>query len=371
MGIYKRGDSPYWWMKFKIDGRQYGPMSTNYADEKLAQLKYEATRTDILRGKDFNTKSKITLKELIEEYLKRCVDQPSYKTKLSHFRFFTNFFKERLAKDLTPEDIEDYREHRKKRVIESSINRELTTLKNCYYKAIRAKKYGFTENPVAELKYYNEEKFKRERFLSSEERKRLLPALAKDPYLLKIVIFAMQTGMRQGEIRDLLWKDVNMQTGQIVVRAGVEDKNRYVPMFLEVKDILKSLPKYGKLVFSNPDGSKLSRHGFVTSGFEWACKRAKVENFRFHDLRHAFVSDCLMAGIPIVTVARYTGHATTTMTERYGHLTPEYKAEQIMLLPSALKYLGKRKSYVKVTLKKRNLHETLKSPGNQFTRSVA
>src|SRR5581483_8700125 len=155
MGIYKRHDSPYWWMKFKIDGRQYGPMSTNYTDEKLAKQKYEATRTDILRGKDFNTKSKITLTELLEDYLKRCVDQPSYKTKLSHFRMFTAFFKDRLAKDITPEDVEDYREYRKKLVIESSINRELTTLKNCFYKAIRAKKYGFNENPLAELNYYN------------------------------------------------------------------------------------------------------------------------------------------------------------------------------------------------------------------------
>ncbi len=365
MGIYKRDDSPYWWMKFKVDGRQYGPMSTNYTDEKLARQKFEATRTDILRGKDFNTKSKITVKELLEEYLQRCVDQPSYKTKLSHYRLFSEFFKDKRARDITVEDVEDYREYRRKLVIESSINRELTTLKNCFYKAIRAKRFGFTENPVAEVKYYNEEKFKRERFLTAEERTRLLPALAKDPYLMKIVVFAMQTGMRQGEIRDLLWKDVNMQTGQIFVRAGVEDKCRYVPMFLEVRQILKSLPKYGKHVFANPDGSPLSRHGFITSGFEWACKRARIENLRFHDLRHAFVSDCLMASIPIVTVARYTGHATTTMTERYGHLTPEYKAEQIMLLPSAFQYLGKRKSYVKVTLNKNYIRKTTKVAVNQ------
>jgi integrase len=71
----------------------------------------------------------------------------------------------------------------------------------------------------------------------------------------------------------------------------------------------------------------------VRTSFRNACKAAKIEGFRFHDLRHTAASHMAMAGVPLNTVGDILGHRTSAMTERYSHLTPEHKKQAVEMLP--------------------------------------
>ena len=95
-----------------------------------------------------------------------------------------------------------------------------------------------------------------------------------------------------------------------------------------VYHVLKSLPHHlhSELVFPNINGN------MVTVAFERACKRAKIEDLRFHDLRHTFASYLTMGGVNLRTVQTLLGHKDLRMTMRYSHLSPEHLKEASMSL---------------------------------------
>lgn len=351
MGIFLRKDSPYWWYQFKIkdQGRIQG--STSEVDKKLALEIALDERSKFVHGKRFNRASNITLCDLFDSYLKRCRIQPGYGCKFYGLSRIKEYFgKAKLAAEVTVDEVIEYRISRiNAGVKQSSVNRELGPARNCFYDAMNSGRHNLQNNPFRSrrhgtFQFFSEKKFQRDRFLSSDEKSKLLPMIPNigiwGPYVLNIVIFAMQTGLRQGEIRNLKWEDVDFSNRVIRVKAGEEDDNRYVPMFGETETILRSLEQEGPYVFWYRKGQPLKRHGFLKTTFLMAIRKSGISNFHFHDLRHTFVSDLVMAGVDFKTISEYVGHRLESMTSRYAHLSPKFKAAQINLLPSAMCYIG-------------------------------
>jgi len=168
--------------------------------------------------------------------------------------------------------------------------------------------------------------------------------------------------MRQGEILDLKWKDVDLARGYIRVISwkGKKTTIRYVPIFDQVYDLLTNLEKSGEYVFSYPDGKPLSRMGVVHSSFSKLVDNLKIEDFVFHDLRHTFASDFLSKGGTLAELAKIMGHSATTMTERYGHLSKEH-------LVGAIKVLPREKCYDFATVDKGRPPEQTKVTDNQLS----
>lgn len=343
MGIYRRKDSPNWWGKYKLKGGSAVYFSTETTDKKLAEFRFTKAKADALQGKHFNRPTKITLGKLAERYLEQCQRQASHENKKLFFRSlfqFPGFNPEKEASEIKREDARAYQNWRCKSVNEQTVNRELSTLRNCYNMAIN--EMGFKmDNPVAKLKFFSEKKYRRDRFMTTEEKNALFSDSRLEPFWKALYMFAIKTGLRQGEIRELKWTDIDYQNGLVRVVAGEEDSTRFVPMHPIVKDILKQLPKHGRYVFGNEDGTKLSRYGAIVTAFEHACGRQGIADLRFHDLRHTFASDYMMAGGSIKLLSQYMGHTSIRMTERYISLSPEYRQSQITLLPSEPSYAAK------------------------------
>jgi integrase len=203
---------------------------------------------------------------------------------------------------------------------------------------IWSKETGITRNPADQVELRRPDDA-RERYLSEEELRRLKLAL-DDKRLRKgtrdvnrtvqrmrlIVLIALTTGMRASEIFGLLWPDVMYREGLIAVRAKLKGgKMRYVPMLPEVADELRAYPKTAELIFPPRKGAKGERRRLEGS-FEDLLKRAKIRNFRFHDLRHTFASWYMMNGGDLYELAKILGHSNIKMTERYAKLGKKHIA---------------------------------------------
>jgi len=98
--------------------------------------------------------------------------------------------------------------------------------------------------------------------------------------------------------------------------------------------MLKSLPTISDYVFGNEQGR--AKWTLYRKPFEKAVKDSGITDFREHDLRHCFASDLVMKGVDLKTVSELLGHASTSMTERYSHLSPAHKRAAVELLPKGL-----------------------------------
>lgn len=208
-----------------------------------------------------------------------------------------------------------------KRISPATVNRYLAALGHALTVAV--KEWGWLDDsPMRKVRKKTEPKG-RVRFLDDAERKRLLEACRLGPpWLLPVVTLALATGMRQGEILGLRWPDVDLVRKRIVMHETKNGERRAVPISGAALDTFKAWSKVRRmdtdLVFPE------------TSGFHhrwWeALERAKLADFRFHDLRHTAASYLAMQGATPSEIAEVLGHKTLQMVRRYAHLSDSHVA---------------------------------------------
>jgi integrase len=160
----------------------------------------------------------------------------------------------------------------------------------------------------------------------NERARKLLPELVGYvDHVMPMTLLALNTGLRRGEITQLCWSDVDLIAKRITVRAGYakSGKARHVPLNSEVVKVLKRYRQQ-----HNGKGELFDVTSIATA---WAglMTLAKIELFRFHDLRHTFASKLVMAGVDLNTVRELLGHGDIKMTLRYAHLAPEHQAAAV------------------------------------------
>jgi len=282
-----------------------------------------------------------------------------------------SFLFEASIETITVAQIEQWRTKKKKREgsKSSSLNRNTAALLSALNWAV---KRGIIEsNPIAKLERLSErDSVKKVRYLTEDERTRLMQALddredeirrAREShnkwcrerglptmpslsnktyadYLKPMIILCLNTGIRRNSILSLEWRDVDFAEESIMVRAETSksDKQYIVPMSDLVRDTLKLWQSQCKntaprsLVFPSPKtGKKMDN---CNSSWEALLKKAEIENFRWHDMRHDFASQLVMKGVDLNTVRELLGHADLKMTLRYAHLAPEAKKRAVQLL---------------------------------------
>lgn len=156
----------------------------------------------------------------------------------------------------------------------------------------------------------------------------LLPEVPEGAYadhLTPVVLLAINTGLRRGELLALDWSDINLQARMLTVRRenAKSGKQRHVPLNAEALTVLRQWASQ-----SGGLGSVFGVSG-IKSSWDALLTTAKIQNFRFHDLRHHFASRLVMAGVDLNTVRELLGHADLTMTLRYAHLAPEHLAAAV------------------------------------------
>jgi integrase len=173
-------------------------------------------------------------------------------------------------------------------------------------------------NPVRQITLPPPSRSRTRRFHEGEEEKLLAACDARHFLLGQIVRLAVETAARQGELLALRWEDINLKTRVARIRDSKNGEARDIPLSPKAAAILEELPR-------NLNGRvfDLTQH-WVSSSFAKAARDAKLENFRFHDLRHEGTSRLFESGkFDFMAVASITGHKEPRMLRRYTHLRAE------------------------------------------------
>ena len=244
----------------------------------------------------------------------------SYADDKAKEKHFMSLFKGRIASDISPKEIEDFKATFLEGRRPATVNAYLRFLKAVFNRAVRQGRLPF--NPVTAVKLYHENNA-RNRCLSLEEEGRLVDALPAS--LRPLVMLALHTGMRRDELRSLHWEDVDFQTGTLRIKRDKAGEGRWVTLNSAALDALLTVKREQKVmspyVFCSPRGRFLHNLDRV---WRPAVQEAKIPDFRFHDLRHTFASRLAMAGVDLYTVQRAGGWKTQVMVQRYAHLSPDH-----------------------------------------------
>ncbi len=218
-----------------------------------------------------------------------------------------------------------------KRISPTTVNKELMRLRHLLNKAIA---WGeIRQNPTAGIGRFKEPPEKIAFLDSPEDRVRLLlECEAASPVLRDVVIVAMTTGARLGEILSLTWGDVDTKRRLLTLRKTKSNRVRYVPIHPDLYAVLIRLEPSpdpeARLFSSEWNGSR------VSMAFKRAAKRAGLAWFRLHDCRHDFCSWLTMRGVSIRAIQKLAGHSDLRMTERYSHLAERVLVEAVQALPA-------------------------------------
>jgi len=258
----------------------------------------------------------------------------------------------------------DASKEKAREISRSTIHRNISALRAALARAVE---WGaLSAMPLAKIKRKSEDDNAVVRYLSEDEDVRLRAALvARDnarraaresanvwrrergykewsPYgaytdhLTPLVLLAVNTGLRRGELLQLCWSDMDLPRRMLTVRGdgAKTGQTRHVPLNSQAAQALQAwkpaAPEVDWCVFG---GSKLTTPLVaIKKGWATVLKAAKITGFRFHDLRHTFASKLVMAGVDLNTVRELLGHKSIAMTLRYAHLAPEHKAAAVETL---------------------------------------
>jgi integrase len=354
MGVFKRNGN-YWVDYYDADGRRHRKMIG--PQKNVAKIALKDVKVKIAKGEYLGIyeEKKVLFRDFAEKtYI------PYARTNLSPKTFYrcrgiiethlNPYFDYYLYK-ISRKSIEEYKQRRSEQVEPATVNREFSRLRHMLKCALD---WGYIKNnPCRGIKELKEPPG-RIRYLSHEEMEKLLTtcdpqSLRENPnnagrplsklinvYLRPIVEIALHSGMRRGEILGLRWKDIDFRESRIILEKTKNNERRTIYMNETLYQALKVLPVHlhSDLVFPDINGNMLS------VAFERACKRAGVEDFRFHDLRHTFASYLTMGGANLRTVQTLLGHKDLRMTMRYSHLSPEHLKEAVTTLEKSLNWIS-------------------------------
>jgi integrase len=294
--------------------------------KKVAQDVLAKRRVELAEGKFLDKRQvpRCTFDELASLYLEWAkVNHSGYASTRSRVERMKVEFGARQLSVITPLIVDTYVRKRAEIRKPATVNRELQILHHMFRKA---QDWGKAlTNPVKHYRPLRANN-RRLRYLSLEEKDRLLEAA--DEVLRPILITALHTGFRRGELFRLTWRDVEFRLGVIRILHAKNGERREIPMTKTLQDTLRHVPRHldSEYIFPGKTGRGLVD---IRKRFHRALREADVKGLVFHDLRHTFASHLVMAGVDLITVKEFLGHKDIKMTLRYAHLAPDYKRSAI------------------------------------------
>ena len=320
-GIVQRKDRKGWWVRLYANGRQQWFKCDTKSQAKAL---YGRLKAEHREGKYFNKAKPVPFREIAEEYLHVTDSRRRRKgDDRSRMKRWLSAFGEQDAATITARQIEkvltDLQAEGRK---PATLLRHLTVLKATFN---RARRLGvLRENPAAFIKTAKPNNVLI-RYLTEVQESQLfemLPVAYHD-----VVIVAMHTGLRQGELLRLTWADIDWNVGVITVQESKADERQRIPMNSTVVGVLSKLKGEGVPAPLDPVFGHDAR--YLRRAFERAVKRAGLSPFRFHDLRHTFASRLAMQGANDRTLMALGRWKSSAMLTRYAHLSPAHLWEAV------------------------------------------
>lgn len=323
--VDKKGKTTY-----RVRIRLKGSPVVSATFDRISDAKEWARNTDadIRAGRyiDKMESQRRTLAELLDVYEKRVLPSKGERTvsiQKSQLKWWRNELGSLTLASITPAKINEcINKLTDGGASSSTVNRYLAAISHAFTYA--TKDLGWLpDSPMRKITKPKEPRG-RVRFLSADERKRLLEACkaSSNPLLYPAVLLAVSTGIRSGEQFSLTWRNVDTQTGRIILEDTKNGERRTAiatgPALEELRKLAKVRMLDNEHIFP---GKVKGKPIDLRAPWEAALKAAEIEGFHWHDLRHSFASELAMSGATLAEIAEAMGHKTLAMVKRYSHLT--------------------------------------------------
>ncbi len=330
MGVNRKGKK--WYIDYYYQGRRIREVAG--LTKTQAAKAFQVRKAEILQGKFkiHEVKPSPRFADFAKHFLEWSQDNKrSWRRDRTLVLPLLRFFGGKSLRDITPWLVERYKHERLKatvrgkRIAPATVNRELACLRRMFNLAIGWERAD--RNPAARFKRLQETNHV-EKILTAEAIDRLVAAGTS--HCRAMVLLALHTGMRLGEILELTWECVDLSQGIITLIHTKNGKVRRVPINGVAYKLLESWPRHGPYVFGGE-----RPYGSIKTAFRAACRRAGLGRIRFHDLRHTWATTLVLAGVDLRTVQELGGWSSLALVERYSHPTSEARRHAVQVLEGA------------------------------------
>lgn len=323
--IRKRGQT--WQAQVRREG--HSPTSKSF-NTKAAALKWardQETRYDEgeLRSNGRREPS-CRLKDLLDQYAQTITRHKRGKAaELAHMQaVYRHPIANVSAKRLTSRHIANFRDDRLCDVSPSTVRREMVILLHCLRTAAEEWQYPLSKQCYTGISRPREASARIRRLMPGELEAIIRHSDRGPAYLKPLVLLALETGMRRGELLSLTWRSVDLDQGLVYLKQTKNGEKRTIPLSPPARDLIGSIARSDDRIFAvSPNAARLA--------WERMKRKACIEDLRFHDLRHEAISRFFELGLSLPEVALISGHKDARMLTRYAHFTAKSVALKLAM----------------------------------------
>ena len=314
MSLFKRGKT--WWISFTTPSGERIRCSAATEDKTQAQEFHDKLKADSWRVVKLGDKPRRTWDEAAYKWLMETQYKKTHHDDVAKVEWLQQFFRGKYLDDLTRDEIAKIGELKHKETSPATANRLLALIRSILRRA--ALDWEWIDKPPV-IKLYREAK-RRVRYLSAEQACLLIQELPD--HLADIVQFSLATGLRRSNVTGLEWSQVDLQRKVAWIHGDQAKAGKPIHVTLNATAIAvlnKQIGKHSKSVFSYK-GNPITQVN--TKAWYKALKRAGIEDFRWHDLRHTWASWLTQNGVPLNVIQEMGAWESAEMVRRYAHLAP-------------------------------------------------
>ena len=306
--------------RWQVQVRRKGLRSINHSFHTYKDAEAWARHMEVQADRsvlppDLKALERLTLGELVLRYRETITPiKPSAATeRIVLAAFHRHPICSKIVSELRTADFVAYRDERLRKVKPSTVSRQLTIIHHLFEVARKEWALPFQTNPLTDLSVQGSDQ-RRERRLRAGELDRLLIAAkaSRNPVLVPIILFALVTAMRRGEILAMRWVHIDRSSQSLLIPETKNGHSRTIPLIPEAFQLLDLISKTDDRVF--PISANCLR-----LSWERLRKLAGLVDLHFHDLRHEAISRFFEAGLSVPEVALISGHRDVRMLFRYTH----------------------------------------------------
>jgi integrase len=317
-GLYRSKRSPYWWVYLVLPNGRRLHQSTHCVERAKAEAFVVALKRELLAGREHDEPDGFLWRQAVVRYLEESIEKRSLADDRDHLRKLEPYVRSQRLDAIDMTALQPFIRDRKEKdgVSNATVNRALEIVRRILNLAHQDWRWT---RAVPKIRMLREPR-RRVRFLRREEASRLLCAMPA--HMQPIVRFALATGCRAGEIFGLEWNRVDLARKVAWLDHGAtkSGEGRGIPLNVDAVAALQTtLGQHPRWCFTFA-GNRIQKS---TTAWHRARRRAGIEDFRFHDLRHTWASWHVQSGTSLPELMELGGWKSYEMVLRYAHLAPE------------------------------------------------
>jgi integrase len=323
MSLFKRKDSPYWWIKIIHNGRPVQE-STGTIDKAKAQEYHDKLKASLWDQERLGVKPRYSWKDAVIRYLAETSGKATQETDKTHLRWLDPYLNGLMLDEINRDMLEKVMAKRiADKVANSTVNRTMEIVRAVLRKA--AFDWEWLDR-VPRVRMLPEPK-RRIRWITRDEAERLIKVLPD--HLAAMVRFSLETGLRRANVTGLQWSQIDLirRTAWIHPDQAKARKAIAVPLSVNAVNVIREqIGKHSTHVFSYHGNSIIQVN---TKTWRAALVKVGIKEFRWHDLRHTWASWHVQAGTPLHVLQELGGWECVEMVRKYAHFSSEHLTEYV------------------------------------------